>query len=206
MDDSSYKTTDVKPISPETAQYSATHDYNGQPYASEGLIRNSSVPCESGDDLNLFTWYYFSAPSQVLPKARNQLLQILSSFDPGPQFGSDWVPLMQTCSNMKGQNPQLLFLTTMRNIQTNQQMMRQSMGTAIHMGEQKRPKLEAWPRIFSGTEIAVDPTTGKRYEVPVGGQCIYGDDVSSKVIRSSQRLTLNEIPPGIKQLESVGLN
>ena len=92
----------------------------------------------------------------------------------------------------------------MNNIRTNQSIMRDTVGTTIKMGGPRRQEGEAWLRVFSGTEIAQDPATGQRYEVPVGGPYVYGNEVTGRVIRSDRPLTLNELPTGFKQLESVG--
>jgi hypothetical protein len=149
--------------------------------------------------------YSVAASPQILSSTKNHLWQILSSFEAGPQFGSVLIQLMQSCANMRSQNLQALSNMAMRNIQANQNIMRDTVGTTIRMGEQRRQEGEAWHRVFSGVEKAVDPTTGKHYEVPVGGQYIYANPTSNKVIRSDGPISLNDLPTGFRQLESVGL-
>ena len=199
--------TNLKPVSMDIAQFSVALTVGGRKFEEEGLLKNSSMPCTgSQDDLNLFTLSYVAAPAENFSKVRDQLWQIVSSFEAAQQFGTMALPqVLQICANMRQQNIQALSNMAMKNIQTNQNIMRDTVNTTIKMAEQRRQEGDAWLRVFSGTEIAQDPSTGKRYEVPVGGQYIYGNDVSGRVIHSDRPLTTNELPGGFKQMESAGL-
>jgi hypothetical protein len=199
--------TGLNPVDMATVQYSVTVSSSGQHFAEEGLLRNSSMPCTgSQDDLNLFSLSRVAAPAEAFPKARDQLWQIVSSFEAVQQFGTLALPeVLQYCAKMRRENIQALSSMAMRNIQTNQNMMRDTVRTTIQGMEQRRQEGDAWLRVFSGTEIAVDPSTGKRYEVPVGGQYIYANPTSGKVTRSDGPISPNDLPTGFRQLESVGL-
>jgi hypothetical protein len=198
--------TNVRPVSIDLVQFSSTLSYGGQKYMEEAILRNTSVPCTgSQNDLNSLMYYYVAAPAQTFPGVKDQLWQILSTFEPAAPFGSGLIKVMQICANMRQQNIQALSNMAMNNIRANQNIMRNTVGTTIKMAEQRRQEGDAWLRVFSGTEIARDPATGQRYEVPVGGQYIYGNDAAGRVIRSDRPLTLNELPTGFKQLESAGL-
>jgi hypothetical protein len=203
-----FKIVDWKPVSPEEVRFSSisTHPQKKIVLQDEITLWNRSLPHPPGysfvPDFNLFTYYFVSAPPQTLPKVRNLLWQIVNTFKPSANFGA---PLIQLIAQMRQQNLQTTTDMVMRNLRTTQKMGRQTVDTTIRMGEQRRQEGEAWLRVFSGTEIAQDPTTGKRYEVPVGGQYIYGNPTTGKVIRSDGPLSANDLPTGFSQLESVGL-
>jgi hypothetical protein len=199
--------TNLKPVSVEIAQYTVAVTLSGYHFVEEGLLKNSSMPCTgSHDDLNLFTLSRVGAPAEHFSKVRDQLWQIVSSFEAIPEFGMAALStILQHCAKMRRENIQALSNMAMRNIQTNQKIMRDTVGTTIRMGEQRRQEGEAWQRVFSGHEFAVDPTTGNRYEVPVGGQYIYGNPTTGKVIRSDGPINPNDLPAGFRQLESAGL-
>jgi hypothetical protein len=202
------KVLDWKPVSPEQVRFSVTFTDPVKRVMAyeEAVVINSSLPHPPGysftPDFNLHTVYFVNAPPQNFPKVRNMLWQILNTFEPSSTFGA---PIYQRIAVMRKQNSETIRDNALRNLQTNQNMMRDTVGTTIRMGEQRRQEGEAWIRMFSGTEIARDPATGKRYEVPVGGQHIYGSDVSGRVIRSDRPLSPDELPSGFQQLESVGL-
>jgi len=199
--------TSLKPVSMEIAHFSILLNSDRQKFVEEGLLKNSPMPCRgSHDDLNLFNMSRVIAPAEHFSKVRDQLWQIVSSFEPIPQFGMVALPVvLQHCAKMRRENIQALSNMAMRNIQTNQNIMRDTVGTTIRMGEQRRQEGDAWLRVFSGVEKAVDPTTGKQYEVPVGGKYIYGNPATGKVIRSDGPISQNDLPTGFSQLESVGL-
>jgi hypothetical protein len=199
--------TNVQPASIDLVRFSATLTVDGHKYIEEGVLKNSSMPCTGAqDDLNLFTLHYVASPAETFSRVKNQLWQIASSFEASQRFGTVALPqVLQICANMRQQNIQALSNMAMNNIRTNQNIMRNTVGTTMKMAEQRQQEGDAWIRVFSGTEIARDPATGQRYEVPVGGQYIYGNDAAGRVIRSDRPLTLNELPTGFRQLESVGL-
>jgi hypothetical protein len=199
--------TNLKPVSVEIAQYTVAVTLSGYHFVEEGLLKNSPMPCTgSHDDLNLFTLSRVAAPAEHFPKVRDQLWQIVSSFEAIPEFGVAALSMiLQHCAKMRQENIQALSNMAMRNIRTNQKIMRDTVGTTIRMGEQRRQEGEAWHRVFSGHEIAQDPTTGKRYEVPVGGQYIYGNPATGRVIRSDGPISQNELPTGFSQLEAASV-
>ena len=205
--DPNRQVTSLKPVSTEIAQYSVASTVSGYQFVEEGLLKNSPMPCRgSHDDLNLFTLSRVAAPAEHFPKVRDQLWQIVSSFEASPQFGTVALPaVLQECAKMRRQNIQALSNMAMQNIQTNQKIMRDTVGTTIRMGEQRRQEGEAWQRVLSGHEFAVDPSTGNRYEVPVGGQYIYANPSSNQVIRSDRPISPNDLPAGFRELESAGL-
>lgn len=199
--------TSLKPISMEVAHYTVAGTFSGSRYLEEGLLKNSSMPCSgSHNDLNLFTLSQVIAPAEHFSKVRDQLWQIVSSFEVIPEFGMLALSaVLQKCAEMRRQNIQALSNMAMKNIQTNQNIMRDTVRTTIQGMEQRRQEGEAWQRVLSGHEFAVDPSTGNRYEVPVGGQYIYANPTSNQVIRSDGPISPNDLPSGFRELESAGL-
>jgi hypothetical protein len=199
--------TGLNPVGMETAHFTVAFTTSGQEIMEEGLLKNSSMPCTGPqDDLNLFTLSRVMAPAEHFPRLRDQLWQIVSSFEAIQEFGVVALPVvLQHCAKQRRENIQALTNMAMRNIQTNQNIMRDTVRKTIQGMEQRRQEGEAWQRVFSGHEIAQDPTTGKRYEVPVGGKYIYGDPTSGQVIRSDGPINSSQLPSGFRQLESVGL-
>lgn len=197
--------TDLKPVRMDLAQFSVIYTFNGIKYLEEGVIKNSSLPCTGMyDDLNPFTIYYIAAPSEIFSGVKNQLWQILNTFEPSPQFGTGVNYIIPFCAKMRRENTQALSNMAMQNIRTNQNIARQHVEIAQGRVEARRMEGDAWLRVFSGQEIARDPQTGKQYEVPIGGKYLYGS--GTEVIRSDRPLSYSELPSGFKELESVGLD
>ena len=203
-----YKIVDWRPVSQEEVHFSSTstNPQKGIMLQEEDILFNRSLPHPPGyafvPDFNLYTIYFVTAPPQTFPKVRNLLWQIVNTFSPSANFGAR---LIQEIAQLKRQNLQATTNMVLKNLQTRQEMGRQTVDTTIRMGEQRRQEGEAWQRVLSGHEFAVDPSTGKRYEVPVGGQYIYANPTTGKVIRSDGPLSANDLPTGFSQLESVGL-
>jgi hypothetical protein len=203
-----FKVIDWRPVSQEEIHFSSTstNPQKGIMLQEEDILFNRSLPHPPGyafvPDFNLYTIYFVTAPPQTFPKVRNLLWQIVNTFSPSANFGAR---LIQEIAQLKRQNLQATTNMVMKNLQTRQEMGRQTVDTTIRMGEQRRQEGEAWQRVLSGHEFAVDPSTGNRYEVPVGGQYIYANPTSNQVIRSDRPISPNDLPAGFRELESAGL-
>jgi len=54
----------------------------------------------------------------------------------------------------------------------------------------------------TGQEVVRDPQSGQRWQVPVGGQYIYGRN-TGEIIRANRPLQTHELPEGFRQFEAV---
>jgi hypothetical protein len=62
---------------------------------------------------------------------------------------------------------------------------------------------QGWINALTGQEVVRDPQTGRRWQVLVGGQYIYGCN-TGEIIRADRPLQTHELPEGFRQFESVG--
>jgi hypothetical protein len=94
----------------------------------EGILHNSSVPHAFGD-YNLFTVSAVKAYADIFPRERNDLWQILNSFEASPQFGT---PLIQFIAQMKGESMQAATNMVLNNLRTTQSMAQQHVGQYVY--------------------------------------------------------------------------
>ena len=164
----------------------------------EGILHNSSVPHAFGD-YYLFTVSAVKAYADIFPRERNDLWQILNSFEASPQFGT---PLIQFIAQMKGESMQAATTMVLNNLRTTQSMAQQHVGIA-----QQRPGMmvqqgQGWINAITGQEVVRDPQSGQRWQVPVGGQYVYGRN-TGEIIRADRHLQTHELPEGFRQFEAV---
>ena len=119
--------TNLKQLRQDTAQYAMSYGTpQGQKVMEEGILHNTSVPHSNGD-FNLFTISYVKAPADVFSRERNDLWQVLHSFEPSPQFGA---PLIQFIAQMKHENLQAATNMAMNNLRTTQNIGREHVAIA----------------------------------------------------------------------------
>jgi hypothetical protein len=81
--------------------------------------------------------------------------------------------------------------------------MQQHVGIAQQKVDAMRVQGEGWINAVTGQEVVRDPQTGQHYQVPVGGQYMYGR--GTEIIRSDRALGYNELPEGFRQLEAASV-
>jgi hypothetical protein len=195
------KILDLKPISVDIARYAITFTYrDGVHYMCEGLFKNNSIPTLRGGDFNLYMDYQVSAPSQKFPSLKNELWQIMSTFEPSQYFGAS---IMQNIARLRRDTQQAITNMALQNMQTNKQIMQQHVGIAQQKVDAIRVQGEGWINAVTGQEVVRDPQTGQRYQVPMGGQYVYGR--GAEIIRSDRALGYNELPEGFRQLEAASV-
>jgi hypothetical protein len=191
--------TDVKQLRQDTAQYALSYGTRqGQKIMEEGILHNTSVPHSNGD-FNLFTISYVKAPADVFSRERNDLWQILHSFEPSPQFGA---PLIQFIAQMKRENLQAVTNMAMNNLRTTQNIGREHVAIAQQRPAAMAQQGQGWINAVTGQEAVRDPQTGQKWQVPVGGQYIYGRN-TGEIIRADRPLQTHELPEGFRQFEGV---
>jgi hypothetical protein len=195
------KILDLKPLNVDIARYAITFTYrDGVHYMFEGLFKNNSIPTLRGGDFNLYMDYQVGTPSQKFPSLKNELWQILSTFEPSQYFGAS---IMQDIARLRRDTQQAMTNMALQNMQTNKQIMQQHVGIAQQKVDAMRVQGEGWINAVTGQEVVRDPQTGQHYQVPVGGQYMYGR--GTEIIRSDRALGYNELPEGFRQLEAASV-
>jgi hypothetical protein len=191
--------TELKPLQPDTAQYTTNYTTSGGvKIMEEGILHNSSVPHAFGD-YNLFTVHFVKAYADIFPGERSDLWQTLNSFEATPQFGA---PLMQLIAQMRKESMQAATNMVMNNLRTSQNIARQHAGIAQQRPGMMTQQGQGWINAVTGQEVVRDPQTGQRWQVPVGGQYIYGRN-TGEVIRADRPLQTHELPEGFRQFEAL---
>ena len=167
----------------------------------EGFLHNNSVPDPMGGDFNVFTVSYVKAPANIFQAHRETLWQILNSFDASPYFGA---PMIQFVMQLQRQSREAATEMILKSLETNRGIAREHAGIA-----QGRPGIMAqqgqgWINAVTGQEVVRDPQTGQRYQVPIGGEYIYGRN-TGEIIRTDRPLQMHELPEGFRQFEAVGI-
>jgi hypothetical protein len=191
--------SELKPLQPDTAQYALSYGTRqGQKVVEEGILHNSSVPHSNGD-YNLFTISYVKASADIFQGERNELWRILNSFEASPQFGA---PLIQFIAQMKRESLQAAANMALNSLRTTQNIAREHVAIAQQKPGIMAQQGQGWINAVTGQEVVRDPQSGQRWQVPVGGQYIYGSN-TGEVIRADRPLQTHELPEGFKQFEAV---
>jgi len=191
--------TELKPLQPDTAQYATNYTTSqGVKIMEEGILHNSSVPHAFGD-YNLFTVHCVKAYADIFPRQRSDLWQTLNSFEASPQFGA---PLIQLIAQMKRESMQAATNMVMNNLRTSQNIASQHVGIAQQKPGMMAQQGQGWINAVTGQEVVRDPQTGQPWQVPVGGQYIYGRN-TGEIIRADRPLQTHELPEGFRQFEAV---
>jgi hypothetical protein len=195
-----FKLVDLKPIAADAARYKISFVYGGSHhYIEEGVIRNSSVPNNNGGDFNLYTRLSVSSFADVFPSASEELWRILDTFEPSPGFGAS---INQEIARIRSENIQAATSRAMQTLQTSRQIARQHVGIAQQKPGMMAQQGQGWINAVTGQEVVRDSQSGQRYQVPVGGQYIYGRN-TGEVIRADRPLQTHELPEGFGQFEAV---
>ena len=193
------QTTNLKQLRQDTAQYAMSYGTRqGQKVMEEGILHNTSVPHSNGD-FNLFTISYVKAPADVFSRERNDLWQVLHSFEPSPQFGA---PLIQFIAQMKHENLQATTNMAMNNLRTTQNIGREHVAIAQQKPGMMAQQGQGWINAVTGQEAVRDPQSGQHWQVPVGGQYIYGRN-TGEIIRADRPLQTAGTARRVQQFEAV---
>jgi hypothetical protein len=196
------KIHDLKPLSPDVARFVISYNNrSGKRFMDEGIVKNSSAPNPQGGDFNLYSMQWVSAPADRFQSHKEELWRIVSTFEPSPQFGAFWV---QQIMKMRRDTNQAAANMAMNNIRTNQNIMRQHVAVAQQKPGMMAQQGQGWINAVTGQEVVRDPQSGQRYQVPVGGQYIYGRN-TGEVIRADRPLQTHELPEGFRQFEAAGI-
>jgi hypothetical protein len=188
----------IQPIDAQTARFALNFTAaNDKTISLEGILRNTSLPNGQGGDFNLYTLYYMQAPRDVFPSVKAEAWQVAMSFEPSPQWGSF---LMQQVARMRGENLQAATNRALQTMQSNKQIMAQHVGIAQQRPGQMAQQGQGWINAVTGQEVVKDPQSGQRWQVPVGGQYIYGRN-TGEIIRADRPLQTHELPEGFRQFE-----
>jgi hypothetical protein len=171
----------------------------GARFVKEGFIISWSLPYPGYGDFNPFNDYSVNSTPQKFESIKKELWQILSSFEPSPNFGA---PLIQIWAKMRNENLQAMTNMALQNMQTNKQIMAQHVGIAQQRPGMMAQQGQGWINAVTGQEVVRDPQTGQRWQVPVGGQYIYGRN-TGEIIQADRPLQTHELPEGFKQFEPV---
>jgi len=109
---------------------------------------------------------------------------------------------MQQIARMRSENLQAATNRVLQTMQTNKQIMQQHVAIAQQKPGMMAQQGEGWMRALTGQEVVRDTQSGQRWEVPVGGQYIYGRN-TGEFIRADRPLQAHELPEGFKQFEAV---
>lgn len=165
----------------------------------EGLLLSGSLSFPGYGDFNPCTDYSIWANQPKFESAKQELWQILSTFEPSPQFGA---PMVQFWAKMRNENLQAMTNMALQNMQTNKQIMAQHVGIAQQKPGMMAQQGQGWINAVTGQEVVRDPQSDQRWQVPVGGQYIYGRN-TGEIIRANRPLQTHELPEGFRQFEAV---
>jgi hypothetical protein len=190
----------MQPIDPSTVRYTLSYTAaDGKPITVEGILKNSSIQNGQGGDFNVYTQYFVQAPKDVFPTVKDEAWQVVMSFESSPQWGSF---LMQTIARMRSENLQAATNRVLQTMQNNKQIMAQHVAVAQQRPAAMAQQGQGWINAVTGQEAVRDPQTGQKWQVPVGGQFIYGSN-AGEVIRADRPLRPQEMPDGFRQFEAV---
>ena len=170
----------------------------GVRFEKEGFIISWSLPYPGYGDFNPFNDYSVNSTPQKFESMKKELWQILSSFESSPNFGA---PLIQIWAKMRNENLQAITNMALQNMQTNKQIMAQHVGIAQQKPGMMAQQGQGWINAVTGQEVVRDPQSGQRWQVPVGGQYIYGRN-TGEIIRAERPLQTHELPEGFRQFEA----
>jgi hypothetical protein len=193
----------LKPINQQQVQYTIkfTEPKLGIKLVDEGMMINRSFLFAGKGDFNQITDYKIVTAEKDYPKMKDQLWQVLSSFEASPQFGSF---VLQEFAKMNHQNVQATTNMALQNMQSNKQIMAQHVGIAQQKPAMMAQQGQGWINAVTGQEAVRDPQTGQKWQVPVGGQYIYGRN-TGEVIRADRPISQQDMPEGFRQFEAVGI-
>ncbi len=194
------KVESLNAVNNQEARYKISYDgRSGTRLVREGLILSSSLPFPNYGDFNTYTDYSISANLQKFESAKQQLWQILSTFESSPQFGA---PLIQIFAKMRSENLQATTNMALQNMQTNKNIMQQHVAIAQQKPDMMAQQGQGWINAVTGQEAVRDPQSGQRWQVPVGGQYIYGRN-TGEIIRADRPISQQDMPEGFAPFEAV---
>lgn len=194
------KIVDLKSIRPDLARFTTSFsDQAGHKFIEEGLVKNNPYPNQQGGDFNLYTMQFVGAPADRFPSRKDELWRIVSTFESSPQFGTFWV---QAIMKFRRDNQQAATNMVLQTMQSNKQIMQQHVAVAQQRPAAMAQQGQGWINAVTGQEVVRDPQSGQRWQVPVGGQYIYGRN-TGEIIRADRPLQTQELPEGFKQFEAV---
>jgi hypothetical protein len=103
---------------------------------------------------------------------------------------------------MKRESMQAATNMVLNNLRTTQSMAQQHVGIAQQRPGMMAQQGQGWINAITDQEVVRDPQSGQRWQVPVGGQYVYGRN-TGEIIRADRPLQTHELPERFRQFEAV---